>query len=219
MEVCIRQRNSRNDEGPYVILQFDISKSTIQCNGTKPIGKGRLPPLVCKQFWAETMHNFFSSTDFRVDDVAALLKLAISPSHRAVVSRIQRIKFRSRVYLWDSSWKFDSDMAGTFTTSIIGKFASLVGLEWDLVLVEQAVELGQVADIMGDARWKSLRLPAILRALQQHKLREDLTTVLIHQRRYPGLGPSKTTALGSTIRGYLLQYAPLRTSRRGKGDA
>jgi hypothetical protein len=99
----------------------------------------------------------------------------------------------------------------------VGKFASLEGLIWKISMSTFDNKLLHVTDIMGDRRCQTLKLPTMLRAFQQHKLRGDLTSVSFEYYNHT-LPVPKTTAFGSAIRGHLLTYVPRRTSRRGKRE-
>lgn len=180
-------------------------------------GSARLPKVprpVCKQIWNETTSIFFSSAVFQFRNPEHFHAFALSISLQSVVPRIRTIKVISCIFSFRT---FGKDWSGTFNTSIVGKFASLEGLIWKISMSTFNYQLLHVTDIAGDRRCQILKLPTMLRAFQQHRLRDNLTSVSFEYYNHP-LPVPKTTALGSAMRGYLLTYVPRRTSRRGKRE-
>lgn len=67
-----------------------------------------------------------------------------------------------------------------------------------------------------DALWEHLNLSKIVRAFQQHNLREDLTAIKCQQSRWNQTNPSMNclVTLSEKMCGTVTKYVSLRMSRR-----
>ncbi|KAF1359827.1 hypothetical protein EJ07DRAFT_155764 [Lizonia empirigonia] len=173
--------------------------------------RGQFPQLVCKQYWNETTSIFFSTSTFRTNGFEALHGLALDPSLQELVPRIRRLEIDSFL-----GSRIRTKMASTLTPSILARFEGLEGFKWKFGYNQSNEYWFKVTDVMSDARWKRAKVPTIVRAMQQHKLREDLTSVEFYTWPTDSSIADPRTALSNMIRGHLLEHVPRRTSMRGK---
>ena len=110
------------------------------------------------------------------------------------------------------------DWASVLTSSLLGRFKNLRGLVLDLVLCWAQFSLLQQKDVMRNVAWKGQKVPAIIRAFQQHQLEASRTTVTFSKWNTWPAEPRPIAAEGMDviIKGHLLEYHPRHLSKRGQ---
>jgi hypothetical protein len=124
------------------------------------------PKPVCKQIWFETSQIFFAIATFAFHyplDFQALMIL--SPMWLQHVRRLQINLFTFPVM---KRW------ARVLSYSAVGRFTNLEGIEIRVRATWTDVEPLQ-GGVMTGKEWKKTKLPSIIRSLQQHKLKPELT--------------------------------------------
>ncbi|KAH6625458.1 hypothetical protein C7974DRAFT_376970 [Boeremia exigua] len=164
------------------------------------------PKLVCRQFWAETSRVFLSSCRFQVNDARSFRELALSK--QPVIPHIRRLN----VYVWFAPHYFPAFWDDVFTSSLVGRFVGLEGVTF-------AGELrfnGAITDmdVMKGDRWGFRYLPTLIRSFQQHKLKENLTSVDFWVRNFARQPRRDVVPLNAAIRTQLLEHHPRRLSQR-----
>lgn len=175
-----------------------------------------VPIIISKQFWAEASGIFFSSNTFHFQDAQPLRRLAITI--RKFVERVSDIRITLQSPLDMAVW------ASILTSSILGRFRNIRGLTLEVIVVPAwHNNILQRKDVMRDARWKALKLPAIIRAFQQHELKEEHTAVVFARVVY-GHDDGEVMSsivdaqgLERIIKDQLLDHHPRRLSKRGQG--
>ncbi|KAH6625430.1 hypothetical protein C7974DRAFT_425104 [Boeremia exigua] len=204
LEVAICRWDRKDFDMEFSILRREPGLSV---SWERPV---HVPKPFCRQAWSESMAVFFSSAVFHFRDVTRLRRLISSLPHQPLVSRIQRIGLAGFI-LRQHEWM---GLHGKLDMVTVGKIVSLKGLEWSMVVEQEDAQL--LAQMNHDTLWESLQLAKMVEMFQQHKLREDLTTVTIHD--YTGYPfPGNVAALSDKLRRRLLEHTPRRYSRRGRG--
>jgi hypothetical protein len=139
------------------------------------------PITTSKQYWAETTSVFFSSAVFDFESADAFRMFTTEYCRHAFISRITRLRIRSKLPSLLSSHKeidhFWSIWAASLNAVTLGQFEGLQGLEWSIVyLVDRQKQQIQKLSLH-DAGWDSSKLMLIIKALQQRRLRPGLTSV------------------------------------------
>lgn len=173
--------------------------------------RGQFPQLVCKQYWNETKSIFFSTSTFQTIGYRAVHDLALDPSLRELVPRIRRLEIISLL----GSPRF-TRLASAMTRYLLARFEGLEGFKWVFWYTKSSEYWLEVTDVMSDAQWERIMVPTMVRAMQQHKLRADLTSVEFDTCCTEFNIAHPRTALSNTIRGHLLKHVPWRTSMWGK---
>ncbi|KAJ4364924.1 hypothetical protein N0V95_000571 [Ascochyta clinopodiicola] len=192
-----------------VELLFDIYKD-VSTDLILPDAPTSAPKLVCRQFWAETSSVFLNSCTVRTGCGEAFRALALSK--QPIVQHVRKLIIISWMI---QAWDFPRTWAKYLTSSIVGCFRSLQGVEL-YIRVHDHEGLGNT-DVLNDAVWKSKKLPAVIRSFQQHKMQPVLTSVNYILCEHQGVENVKTPrVINEAIRTELLKYRPRRLSRRGK---
>ncbi|KAF1927754.1 uncharacterized protein M421DRAFT_174719 [Didymella exigua CBS 183.55] len=166
------------------------------------------PQLVCRQLWAETSEVFLSSCTFRVSRSEDFRAWALS-GHNSV-PRVRRLL----VHLsGGKSHNFPMYSHADFTSSLVGRFSSLEGVVFTGSVYWGPREAVLNADVMGGDHWRMIHIPVIIRAFQQHKLKEELTHVTMLPKCYSH-DVWDTKPYNEAIRKALLQHHPRRLSKR-----
>ncbi|KAF2821986.1 hypothetical protein CC86DRAFT_385707 [Ophiobolus disseminans] len=185
----------------------NVEGALCRCNVPEVTPKAPMP-LVCEQFWFEVHGIFFASNHFMAKRPGSLRELALY--HERFAERVSalRINLREEIYYRMEEW------APVLTSSILGRFKNLRGVTLAFTVHPRNVYLFQPKDVMRDAEWKGLKLPAVLRAFQQHRLDKKRTTVTfsIKGAEVPADG------LAKIIKDHLLDYHPRRLSKRGQKE-
>lgn len=169
------------------------------------------PQLVSRQFWAETSEVYLSSCTFRFNFLSGFRSLALSG--HTVVPRSRRVMFHISADTPDA-FNFPLHSHSNFTSSIVGRFVRLEG-----VIFTGSVYWGPQGhitdtDLMGGEHWRKIHMAAVIRAFQQHSLKENLTHVtLLPESRPHDVWDAKP--YNEAMRKALLQYQPRRLSKRG----
>lgn len=179
-----------------------------------------VPGLVSKQFWYEAAAICLENTTFEFQEARDFLALAMSNAD--LVRRIRRISITVAITSRDDVQGnyYISQWASVLTSSVVGRFVELRGLEFDLFLDHGPRALLRSIDVLDDVQWKARKLPQILRSFQQHQIRDKLTEVTVTY--FPKTDPElDTNPLAQAILTQLLDYHPRRGSKRirySKGD-
>ncbi|KAH6625451.1 hypothetical protein C7974DRAFT_201882 [Boeremia exigua] len=198
------------DRSPSVQYSIYPDRETKERNGAQLDG----PSLVSRQFWSEASHVFASTSIFDIEDPASFRLFALS--NRDLVRRIRRIRVWCYITV-PSHLCSISRWAAVLTSSIVGRLERLKGLEFEVVLDVAHTPLFTRTDVMTDPRWKALKMPVILRSLQQHQLQRNRTNVTVIHRRH-GTAFVDTDPLRRVISSLLMEYHPRRISKRGSAS-
>jgi hypothetical protein len=175
-------------------------------------------PLVSKQLWFEATGTFMASNTLVFDRHYDFYEFALL--RQESLSRLSRLLIRpgNSPYFGLGSW------ATVSTSSILGRFNNLQGVRLLLQVSSWDISLLRIKDVMRLPRWRSTRLPAIIRAFQQHPLKNKYTYVKTVPFDHYGmnpvvLNPVITSGMEAIIKVKLLEYHPRRRlSWRGQDD-
>jgi hypothetical protein len=160
-------------------------------------------PLVCKQFWSETSRVIYQNSTWVFHNPHDLI-LFIN-SRQAVVSRVQKVVINAQDN--ESLVAFCNKWQQALTWRNMRYFRCLRGFGLRIEVNYDRNEMRNRTDLMKDQMWVKARLPLIIRAIQQHKLEPDLTTVDIPC----GIEPA-FRAWASEFRRLVLEHVPLGQS-------
>jgi len=166
------------------------------------------PQLVCRQFWTETSQVFLSSCTFRVDYPYAFRAFALS--EHSAVSRVRRLM----IHVGGGSHNFPMYWHTVLTSSLVGRFVSLEGLNFTGKVYWLPQKGLRDLDVMGSWLWKTRKLPSVIHSFQQHKLKAELTSVIFEPELRAHEPPGDTEPINGAIREHLLQHRPRRLSKR-----
>jgi hypothetical protein len=175
-------------------------------------------PFVCKQYFGEASMTFFASNVFGVDNPTTLR--AFAASNPNFIARVRQLIVQAASGSFAASW------GSVMNPSLLGHFKSLRGVSLSIPIMYHELSLLDRTNIMDDGKWKSRKVPSVIRAFQQHRLQKDLTTVNLVPRSYfyhwnkSGLDTDqvKVGIINDTIKDLLLEHHPRRLSRRGLKD-
>jgi hypothetical protein len=167
------------------------------------------PQTVCRQYWAEASQAFFSSCALMIDEPAAFR--CFVQSGEPIVSQIRRLL----VFVCDKkSHNFPMYWQDVFNSTLVGRLTSLEGVKFSGVVYWGPHQNSTKTDVMSGYHWKMIKMPGTIRSFQQHKLKEELTTVDFQPEdptdgRASAIGP-----INEAIRENLLRHYPRRLSKR-----
>lgn len=167
------------------------------------------PQTVCRQYWAEASQVFFSSCALMIDEPAAFRCFA--QSGEPIVSQIRRLIV---LVCGKKSHNFPMYWQGVFNSTLVGHLASLEGVSLEGSVYWGPHRDSTEPDVMSGYHWKMIKMPGTIRSFQQHKLKEELTTVDFEPKD-PTNGRALTIGpINEAIRENLLRYCPRRLSKR-----
>lgn len=111
----------------------------------------------------------------------------------------------------------------------MGRYATLRGVVLELNLPASPLWMLLKKNVMRHVFWKTRKIPAIIRAFQQHKLEAAHTSFLLRRHYYYPMLTKRcsylpqdehlvTEGLAGLLKGQLLDHHPRRLSRRGLED-
>lgn len=166
------------------------------------------PQFASRQFWAEASEVYLASCTFRFNHPDDFRRLALSG--RDIVTRIRCLMIHLS---GGKTHNFPMYSHGSFTSSIVGRFSSLEGLIFAGSVYWGPREAVVDSDVLGGYHWKMIHMPVIIRAFQQHKLKEELTHVTMRAESEQH-DVWEAEPYNEAIRKALLEYQPRRLSKR-----
>jgi hypothetical protein len=165
------------------------------------------PQPVCRQYWAEASHAFFSSCVLVVDRNSSTAFPIFVQFGGPIVSQIRRL------IVYNSNLSFPLPWHSVFKTALVGRLTSLEGVSVSGNLTWFSAGDPRVTHSMGE-HFRSGALVTFIRSFQQHELKEELTTVDLQPSGEMMDRAATVGAVNDAIRERLLRYCPLRRSRR-----
>jgi len=174
-------------------------------------------PFVCKQYWAEASTTFFASNIFGIGESSAFR--AFVSSHPAFVTRVRQLIIQV------GSGNFAASWGSALNPALLGYFKSLRGVSLTIPISYRDIAMLKRPDVIHDEGWKARKVPAVIRAFQQHRLDADLTTVNLVPMGYLydwntgnqlTLDSTEVSVINDNIKNQLLEHHPRRLSRRGQ---
>lgn len=172
----------------------------------------RSHPLVSRQFWAETTETFFETSTWVFHDQFDLRQF--SNTQPACVPHIRRLIIKGQGAL--SMPEFFKDWHRAVTWRLMRCFVSLQGVDiiFDCHTDRKGMHLNK--NFLDDMVWIKSRLPDFVRALRQHKLKQDMVSVAVIINHSGFLYDRADTPVDkdtipweNALRDLLLQHLPL----------
>ena len=168
---------------------------------------------MCRQYWAEASQAFFSSYALVVDSNPTIVFPSFVQISGPIVSQIRRLIVHSPRVSLGLNHNFPLCWYKAFKTVLVGRLTSLEGVSISGTLSWIPEGDPTATDFMR-GHFVCRDMATTVRSFQQHKLKEELTTVdfqpddwMMH--RAAAFGP-----VNDAIRERLLRYCPLRRSER-----
>lgn len=166
-------------------------------------------PLVCKQFWFETHEMFIGRATWvfhNHHDLVLFIKTKrhVLPHVRRLVISSAHNTYSLPLGQWIDSWQ------QALTWSKMRHFRRLEGVELHLTIPYYERTFRVLSDPRHDPLQNNAKLKAILRSLQQHKLRAHLTRVKMNPSN---VGRARVEPWEAAWRDVMLTHVPL-----GKGE-
>ena len=163
--------------------------------------------------WSKASPVFLRSCSLRVSHQAPLLAIALSG--QAIIQATQKLIITYNSF---EGLTFPQRYAYVLTSSTVGRFSSLEGIELHLALYHLESHL-ETTEVMEDEYWKGPRLPHIIRAFQQHKLEPSLTRVNYFLEDGSDMTKNqRVQELSVIVHNEVMQHHPRRVSRRGRAE-
>lgn len=201
----------RHDSGKQDRLLYAVFDSV---NHKRPVDSSisRAPKPVCRQYWAETSHIFLTSCVVRVDWPTALK--AFVKLGGPVIYRIRKLMINTTNLDFPGLWR------NVLNSSYVGRLTSLEGVNFSGDIIYTG-PLGPYLkeDVMRGHYWRKCKMPEIIRAFQQHRLKGELTSVTIKLSPYRQLQGVDVDSINEAIRKNLLHHCPRRVSERNISSA
>lgn len=161
------------------------------------------PQLVCKQYWSEVSEVFISSCTFMFWNPYYFQNFVLS--HQKVVSQVRKVKVG--VILQAGGYE-SKNLDQAFSASAVGGLKSLEGVHICFYGCGGISEARWNSNIMNDAAWVRFKLPVMIRAFQQHRLKETMTEVTLwyYSPAYDKI--TEEPAFCAQVRRHLLEYHP-----------
>lgn len=196
---------------PNLNLPYTLRFRTYYCVPGDPQRKHRAngPKPVCKQIWFETSQMFLSSAVFDMLTPLAFRTLAVSSPKW--IQHIRQIRVSFEGY---GALDYLKVWADSLEPSLVRRLTHLQGVTFE-IRVYGGKSLLTRPDIMTDKEWKKTHLPPMMKSLQQHRLKPELTSFTWEAYSYDDsrvfLG---SAAINEAIRTELLKYRPQRVFPR-----
>lgn len=161
------------------------------------------PQPVCRQYWAEASHAFFSSCALVVDYGSSTAFPIFVQFGGPIVSQIRRL------IVYDSGVTFPLSWDKVFKTALVGRLTSLEGVS----VSGSLFWIPTATDSLGEY-FMIGPMATCIRSFQQHQLKEELTIVDLQASAGMTAPAAVVGAAKDAIRELLLRYCPLRRSKR-----
>lgn len=167
---CIPAETEEQPQLDYTLYDSISGKPN---NGTTP--NSSLPgaqQTVFRQYWAEASQAFFSSCALMIDEPAAFRCFA--QSGEPIVSQIRRLIV---LICGKKSHNFPMYWQDVFNSTLVGRLVSLEGVSFTGIVYWGPHRDSTEPEVMSGYHWKMIKMPETIHSFQQHKMREELTTV------------------------------------------